>query len=199
MQWLSGEFNFKLYSYLCFETKSYLIFTQIGSSEHPNYPDNLTRRNFWRRGGLIHTKSDLDHYCHLKVWFWAGLPFESLILHRRKTWRKSPAGVRGESGDNSEAAQHPAQRIKGEDLRKFLISITLSSNTHHVWWHRQRLGLKVGSKSASRVVEALTGFFQVVHWVDYQGSQGSLFSKFQFVQGYFDQRWKKRETILAQK
>ena len=23
-----------------------LIFTQIGSSEHPNYPDNLTRRNF---------------------------------------------------------------------------------------------------------------------------------------------------------
>ena len=93
VQWLSGEFNFKLYSYLCFETKSYLIFTQIGSSEHPNYPDNLTRRNFWRRGGLIHTKSDLDHYCHLKVWFRPGLPSESLILwnlkkvSRRSSWR----------------------------------------------------------------------------------------------------------------
>ena len=53
--------------------------------------------------------------------------------------------------------QHNGLRVRTWAVRKFLISITLSSNTHHVWWHRQRLGLKVGSKSASRVVAHLTG------------------------------------------
>ena len=77
VQWLSGEFNFKLYSYLCFETKSYFNF-------HSNRKFRASQLSRQPHKKKLLKKRRFDPH---KVRFRPLLSLESLILSRIAIWK----------------------------------------------------------------------------------------------------------------